>query len=319
LVDLKEIKKILPKVRPTIFFSVPRIYEKIWEALERNPIGRRYLNLPGGRWKNILGAILRRQTLKKAGLDRCAQLITGSAPCSEALLQKYRELGIEVHNAYGLTEAPLVTLNRKGANRLGTVGAPLPKTEFRIAEDGEVMVRGPQVMTGYFNDGDGKKTEQPFRDEWLLTGDLGTIMPEGSLVLNGRKKELFKTSYGKYVQPAKVEALLREIPGIAEAMLVGEQRPYCVALIWSQDKDAGTMRRIDDLINRVNHNLSHPEQVKRWAVMENDLSIEAGDLTANLKLKRQIIACRLEDVIERLYKGSSPTNTVLHMGEAGRD
>jgi long-chain acyl-CoA synthetase len=320
LEDLMDIQRVLPQVRPTIFFSVPRIYEKIWEALERNPVGRRYLGLPGGLRKRALGALLRWQTLRKAGLDRCAQLMAGSAPCGEGLLQNFRELGIEIHNAYGLTEAPLVTLNRLGANHLGTVGEPLPQTEIRVAEDGEVLVRGPQVMAGYFNERTGGETVQPFRDGWLLTGDLGCLSPEGSLVLKGRKKELFKTSYGKYVQPARVEALLREIPGVAEAMLIGEERPYCVALLWVQGKvlNASTGQLIDRLVGQVNHDLSHPEQVKRWAVLANDLSVEAGDLTGNLKLKRQAVARRLEDVLESLYDGMSPSQAVLHMGMAGK-
>jgi long-chain acyl-CoA synthetase len=320
LEDLKDIQRALPRLRPTIFFSVPRIYEKIWEALEGNAVGRRYLALPEGLRKRALGALLRWQTLKKAGLDRCAQLMVGSAPCGEGLLQNFRELGIEIHNAYGLTEAPLVTLNRLGANRLGTVGEPLPQTEIRVADDGEVLVRGPQVMAGYFDDQAGGETVQPFRDGWLQTGDLGYLSPEGSLILKGRKKELFKTSYGKYVQPAKVESLLREIPGVAEAMLVGDQRPYCVALLWVQAKalDAGAGQLIDRLVGQVNRGLSHPEQVKRWVVLVNDLSIEAGDLTANLKLKRQAIARRLEGVLEGLYHGIRPSQAVLHMGEAGR-
>jgi long-chain acyl-CoA synthetase len=324
LEDLKELQRVLPRLRPTIFFSVPRIYEKIWEALEENPVGRRYLGLPAGLRKRALGALLRWQTLRKAGLDRCAQLMAGSASCGEGLLQNFRELGIEIHNAYGMTEAPLVALNRLGANRLGTVGEPLPQTEIRIAEDGEVLVRGPQVMAGYWAvrpEGQaGSETVQPFRDGWLLTGDLGRLSPEGSLVLKGRKKELFKTSYGKYVQPAKVEALLREIPGVAEAMLVGEERPYCVALLWVQGKalDADAGQLIDRLVGQVNHSLSHPEQVKRWAVLADDLSIESGDLTANLKLKRQAIARRLEDVLEGLYDGISPSQSVLHIGDAGK-
>jgi long-chain acyl-CoA synthetase len=325
LEDLKELQRVLPRLRPTIFFSVPRIYERIWEALEKNPVGRRYLSLPNGLRKRALGALLRGQTLRKAGLDRCAQLMAGSAPCSAVLLQNFRALGIEIHNAYGMTEAPLVTLNRLGANRLGTVGEPLPQTEIRIAEDGEVWVRGPQVMAGYWADRPdrqaGGETVQPFRDGWLLTGDLGCLSPEGSLVLKGRKKELFKTSYGKYIQPAKIESLLREIPGVAEAMLVGEERPYCVALLWVQGKalEAGAGQRIDRLVGRVNHGLSHPEQVKRWAVLANDLSIEAGDLTANLKLKRQVIARRLEVVVEGLYAEISSSPAVLHTGEAGKE
>jgi long-chain acyl-CoA synthetase len=316
LENLKDLQLALPRLRPTIFFSVPRIYEKIWESLEGNPVGRAYLGLPNGLWKRALGALLRWQTLRKAGLDRCAVLIAGSASCSEELLKNFRELGIEIHNAYGMTEAPLVTLNRLGANRLGTVGEPLPQTEIHIAKDGEVWVRGPQVMAGYFVEQAGGETAQPCRDGWLLTGDLGHLSPEGSLILDGRKKELIKTSYGKYVQPAKVESLLREIPGVSEAMLVGEERPYCVALLWVQGKDldADAGQRIDRLICQVNHGLSHPEQVKRWAVLTNDLSIEAGDLTANLKMKRQAIARRLDDVVEGLYDGNRPSQAVLHIG-----
>jgi long-chain acyl-CoA synthetase len=326
LENVKDIQRVLPRLRPTIFFSVPRIYERIWEALEANPVGRRYLSLTGDRLadklgKRALGALLRWQTLRKSGLDRCAQLMAGSAPCGEGMLQNFRELGIEIHNAYGMTEAPLATLNRLGANRLGTVGEPLPQTELRIAEDGEVLVRGPQVMAGYFDAQPGGKTTQPFRDGWLLTGDLGYLAPEGSLVLTGRKKELFKTSYGKYIQPAKVESRLREIPGVAEAMLAGEERPYCVALLWVQGKalDAGAGQLIDRLVGQVNRGLSHPEQVKRWAVLGNDLSVEAGDLTGNLKLRRQAVARRLEDVLANLYDGASTTPAVLHIGEAGKD
>jgi len=320
LEDLRQVQAVLPRLRPTIFFSVPRIFEKIWEALEQNPVGRLYASLSDGLPKRALGALLRRQTLTRTGLGRCEQLITGCAPCGEELLRRFRDLGIEIHNAYGMTEAPLVTMNRLGANRLGTVGEPLPQTEIRLADDGEVLVKGPQVMAGYFDQQAGGEAARPFLDGWLRTGDLGYLTPEGSLVLTGRKKALFKTSYGKYVQPAKVEALLREIPGVGEAMLVGDERPYCVALLWAQsarlDADAG--QRIDHLVGRTNHHLSHPEQVKRWAVLANDLSIEAGDLTANLKLRRQAVAQRLEGVVSGLYNGMASSQAVLHIGEAER-
>ncbi len=320
LEDLMDIQRVLPRIRPNIFFSVPRIYERIWDALEENPVGRQYMSLPGGLRKRALGALLRWQTLRKAGLDRCVQLLAGSAPCGEDLLKNFRELGIEIHNAYGLSEAPLVTMNRVGANRLGTVGVPLPQTEIRVAEDGEVLVRGPQVMAGYFEGQAAGETAQPFRDGWLQTGDLGYLTPEGSLVLKGRKKELFKTSYGKYVQPAKVESLLKQIPGVAEAMLVGEERPYCVALLWVPGKALPTdaEQRIDRLVSEVNNGLSHPEQVKRWAVLANDLTIEAGDLTANLKLKRRAVSRRLEGVLTSLYNGMRPSQPVLHFGQAAR-
>jgi long-chain acyl-CoA synthetase len=203
-----------------------------------------------------------------------------------------------IHNAYGLTEAPLITINRLGANRIGTVGQPLPMTQVQIAADGEVLVRGPQVTTGYFDE----EVEPPFKDGWLLTGDLGYVTDEGSLGLYGRKKELIITAYGKNIHPPKIEAMLRDIPGVSEAMLVGDGRPYCTALLWIENHTASA-QTLAGAIETINRHLSHPEQVKRWAVLPNDLSIQNGDLTANLKLKRQVIAQKHADVIDALYKG----------------
>ena len=146
----------------------------------------------------------------------CAQLIVGSAPVSEDLLRGYRELGIEVHNAYGLTEAPLVTINRLGANRIGTVGEPLPGTDLKLKKDCEVMVRGLQVTPGYSND----KTRDDFlfEDGWLLTGDYGHLTPEGSLVITGRKKEMIVNSYGKSISPMKIESMLKDLDSVSDVM-----------------------------------------------------------------------------------------------------
>jgi long-chain acyl-CoA synthetase len=295
LEDFRGLAAALPLVRPTVFFSVPRVYEKVWQNLQGSRIGRWYLAARPGVWKSLLRFVARRAVLRRAGFDRCVQLIVGSAAVPETLLRSFRELGIEIHNAYGLTEAPLVSMNRVGANRLGTVGHPLPETQLALADDGEVLVRGPQVTPGY----DGADLQQPFRDGWLMTGDLGSLTLDGSLVIEGRKKELIATSYGKKVQLARVEALLRQIPTVTEAMLVGEARPYCAALLWT-----ATGERTASLaqgIEHVNAQLAHAEQIKRWAVVADDLSVEHGDLTPNLKLKRAAVARRYTDDIEALY------------------
>ena len=314
LEDFRQAQRYLPQVKPTFFFSVPRVFERAWEGLEESGPGKFYLGLADGPVKNALRPLLRWSFLGKLGLRGATQLAIGSAVASEKLLLNFRELGIELHNAYGLTEAPLVTLNRAGANRIGTVGAPLPATEVRLAEDREVLVRGPQITAGYFE----SDAPSPVQDGWLHTGDLGRLTEDGYLVLEGRKKELFKTSYGKYVQPAKVEALLRDIPGIAETMLVGEGRPYCVALLWIIDPDdAPSEAAISRAMAELSRGLSHPEQVKRWAVLRNDLSIERGDLTANLKLKRQAVGVRLQGLIEALYDGSPADAAVLSKAEPG--
>jgi long-chain acyl-CoA synthetase len=313
LEDFHDLQHTLPKVRPTVFFSVPRFYQKVWEGVLKTKFGRSYINA-GVIKRRFLRRILRRAILKKAGLDRCAQLIVGSAPSSEELLRNFQELHIEVNNAYGLTEAPLVTMNRLGANRVATVGEPLPNTELRIANDGEVMVKGPQVTRGYLDTG----IEQPFRDGWLLTGDLGYITREGSLVLHGRKKELIVTSYGKNIHPVKIESMLKEIQYVNEAIVLGDGRPFCAAILWVEQKntDNGLVASIERGIKDVNNKLSHPEQMKRWAILKYDLSIVRGDLTPNLKIKRKEVMSRLSDVVEALYGSKTPVSeNVIHISE----
>ena len=313
LEDFKALAKALPVVRPTIFFSVPRVYERLWEGLRGSPAGRLYLR-SGKATRGVLRGTVRRGLLRRAGLDRCAQLMVGSAPVGRELLEGLRELGVEVHNAYGLTEAPLVTLNRLGANRIGTTGQPLPRTEVRTAPDGEVLVRGPQVTCGYLGE-----SEQPFVDDgWLRTGDLGH-MEGGYLVIEGRRKELLATSYGKKIQPGKIEGMLRSVPGVAEAMVVGESRPYCTAMIWvNEEWTFGESTELDRAIREMNHRLSHPEQLRRWAVMKNDLRIERGELTANLKLRRGEVLRTRAAVARALYDGAETLPGVLHMGAVGR-
>ncbi len=151
LTDFQNLSKALPQVKPTIFFSVPRYYEKLWSTLINSIIGE-YYQKSGDGVKKILKTLLKHVTLRRAGLNKCAQLIVGSAPISTELLKKFQDLGIEIYNAYGLTEAPLVSINRIGENKIKTVGEPLPQTRIQIADDGEVMVQGPQVTKGYYND-----------------------------------------------------------------------------------------------------------------------------------------------------------------------
>jgi long-chain acyl-CoA synthetase len=313
LEDFRDLQRTLPAARPTMFFAVPRFYEKVWEGVLENNLGKKYIASKEGLKRRFQRRLLRWGLLKKVGLNRCAQLFVGAAPMGEEILRSFQGLGIEVHDAYGLTEAPLVTMNRLGTNRIGTVGEPLPQTEVRIAEDGEVLLKGPQVTPGYY----GTSLPQPFHDGWFLTGDLGHMTEEGSLVVRGRKKELIVTSYGKNILPVKVESMLRELPGVDEVMLVGDERPYCTALIWvgSDDGDKTLMTSIEGTIAQVNATLSNAEQIKRWVIMVNDLTIEGGDLTASLKLKRREVTERMADVVASLYGGPAPEGDgILRIG-----
>ncbi|MCC8141027.1 MAG: AMP-binding protein [Lachnospiraceae bacterium] len=300
--DFDKVAQTLPEVRPTIFFSVPRFYEKVWDQLARTRAGSRYIAgksaLPKRTLKNTL--------LKRAGLDQCDQLIVGSAPVSVKLLTDFRNLGIEIHNAYGLTEAPLITLNRLGDNDLATVGTPLPETTVTLSEDGEVLVKGPQVAAEY----DGRTSPV------LHTGDLGTITANGHLQIVGRKKEILINSYGKNINLQKAETLLKDIPGISEAILIGEKRPYCVALLWPEDDEpAPDEETLTDAVRFVNEQLSHPEQIRRYALMAEPLKISTGELTPNLKLRRDNIAELHQDMIDGLYASTAiPAGDVRFIG-----
>jgi long-chain acyl-CoA synthetase len=203
------------------------------------------------------------------------------------------------------------------------VGMPLPDTQLRIAADGEVLVRGPQVTAGYF----GGSSEEIFREGWLCTGDLGELDSEGSLLIRGRKKEILITSYGKNIHPVKIEEMLRRIPGMAEAMVIGDSRPALSALLWLKAGSAtpAALQQIDSWVRRLNGGLSHPEQVRRWAILAESPAMDSGELTGNLKLRRQVVLARRAEVVEMLYEGwsrSAGGSTeprlpgVLHVGES---
>ena len=291
--DFGALTDALPKVRPTVFFSVPRFYEKLWDQITSNSLGKAWIAAKEGPAKQAVAAILRKAVLKKAGLDQCSQLIVGSAPISEALLFNFRSLGIEIYNAYGQTEAPLITINRLGDNVIPTIGTPLPDTTVTAEADGELIVQGPQVTLGYY----GMKTEN-IQNGVLRTGDLGAIHDNGHITLYGRKKDIIVTAYGKNISIPKIEERLKDIPGVSEAVLIGENRPYCTALLWLE----GKVSDLDARIEQMNAGLSHPEQIRRYRVIDRPLSIQAGELTPNLKVKRGNVEAHMAQEIEEMYR-----------------
>jgi long-chain acyl-CoA synthetase len=311
LEEFAALPQALKIARPTIFFSVPRFFEKVRAALNENPLAQFYQRQTQPILRAGLRVLLRRGLLRKTGLDRCRQMIVGSAPTSAELLGFFRDLGVEVHDAYGLSEAPLVTLNRLGHNQPGTLGPPLPETSLRLATDGELQIRGPQVAAGYFNHG----LLTPFEGGWLNSGDLASLGPGQVLSLNGRKKDFIITSYAKKISPPPIEAALRAVAGVAEAMLVGEARPYCTALLWMEpgtwSPEAG--RAVAEAIRALNARLPDPEQVKRWAVLPGELTPQDGSLTGSMKLRRSVILARNSTVVEALYRGAPPPG-VLQIG-----
>jgi long-chain acyl-CoA synthetase len=254
---------------------------------------------------------------------RLERLLVGAAPIAPDVLAFFDACGIAVHEGYGLTETcAAATLNAPGAVRLGTVGRPLPGVEVRIAS-GEVLVRGPNVFAGYW--GDAPATHEALDDDgWLRTGDLGELDDGGWLRITGRTKDLIITSSGKNVTPSNVEAALREIRWVSQAIAYGDRRPYLVAALtldpdelpalaerFDLPPDAGRLaadarvrQLLDAEVGAANARFARIEQVKRFAILDRDLSQEAGELTPTMKPKRAKIYERYGDLFERLYEAS---------------
>ncbi|MBX5442954.1 MAG: long-chain fatty acid--CoA ligase [Solirubrobacteraceae bacterium] len=249
--------------------------------------------------------------------------LTGAAPISSEVLEFFDACGVLVLEGYGLTEScAAATLNTREAFRFGTVGRALPDTEVRIADDGEVLLRGGHVFSGYW--GQPEATAEAIRDGWLHTGDLGSLDADGFLRITGRKKELIITSSGKNVSPANLEAALRDSRWLSQAVVYGDRRPYLVALVTLDPDEApalaaelgvaadvGAMaadpqvqRTIAAEIAAVNAHFARIEQVKRFEILPHDLTQERGDLTPTQKLRRNVVYERYADRFAALYEGA---------------
>ena len=337
------------EVRPTIVVSVPRLYEKIHarvlnNATQGGPIkkniffwaqgvgikrARRLLDHQSpGLWLNFLYAVAHKLVFSKLQARTGGRLrffISGGAPLSRKVGEFFYAAGLTVIEGYGLTESsPVITANREGDIRFGTVGKPLPGVEVRIAEDGEILAQGPNIMMGYYNMPEA--TAETLKDGWLHTGDIGLFDEDGNLVITDRKKDLIVTAGGKNVAPQPIENKLKTDRFITEVMLIGDSRPYLVALIvpefvnlenyavyksisFKDRKDLVANDRIRDLLRRrIAHHQRHAapyETIKKFHLLDHDLSVEANELTPTLKVKRKTIATRYAAEIEALYAEST--------------
>ena len=344
--NLETLGRDMQQVRPTVMTGVPRVYEKlrarVVAAVAEAPRVRQALfawavgvghaaasaKLSGhapGLLTRLQRPLADRLVLSKVRArtgGRLRYVVSGSAPLSREVAEFLYAVGMPVIEGYGLTEtAPVLTVNRLEAPRLGTVGPPLDRVELRIADDGEVLARGPNVMMGYYRNPEA--TAECIRAGWFHTGDIGRIDGDGYLTITDRKKEILVTAGGKNVAPQPIEALLKRDPLVAEAMLVGDRRPYVSAVLVP---DAPTLEQraaaaglaaggLDDLVGRddvralfqpivdqANAELAGFEQVKRFALLPTQFSIDTGELTPTLKLKRRVVMERWEDVIEGIYR-----------------
>jgi long-chain acyl-CoA synthetase len=347
--DPAKIVDELSEVQPTHFPAVPRIYEKIHAAvlgrIEDGPALQRTL---------FRRALARSRAVRRMRADgvspgplhlirhrltdalvlakvrsifggRLQVALVGAAPAARELLEFFEACGVTILEGYGLTESTAAaTLNTPAELRLGTVGRPLPGTEVKIAADGEILLRGPNVFEGYYKNE--KATEQALRDGWLATGDLGVLTDDGYLAVTGRKKDLIITSSGKNITPVNIENALRDTRWISEAVIYGDRRPYLVALLTldrdeqvklaerlhvsadtsAMAHDGAVHAAVQEVVEDVNTNLARIEQVKRFAILDHDLTQAEGELTPTLKVKRAVVYDRYADLFDGLYRTETP-------------
>lgn len=336
----------LKEVRPTIFVGVPRIFEKVYskaklkaaesgglkekmfdwaidiakEVALRNEEDRKISFFLGV--KHSLADKLVYSKLRAFFGGRLRFCITGGAALSDEIFLIFTGAGIRIMQGYGLTEtSPVISSNNPIDTRLGTVGKPINNVKVRIAEDGEIEASGPGIMQGYYNKEEA--THEAFtEDGWFRTGDIGKIDADGFITITDRKKELFKTSGGKYIAPSPIEQMIKGSRFVNQVVLVGNERKFASALIvpnfellesYSKLKNLGLNSHTEmcqsptiiDLLERqvagLTEGLARFETVKKIAILENELTVEGGELTPTLKVKRRVVDEKYKDVIEKLY------------------
>jgi long-chain acyl-CoA synthetase len=261
------------------------------------------------------------EKIREAMGGQVGTFVSGGAPLGRELAEWYANVGIRIHEGYGLTEtSPVIALNTPSSHRIGTVGKVMPNLEVRIAEDGEILVRGPSVFKGYWNRPE--ETKAAFENGWFKTGDIGNIDANGYLSVTDRKKELIKTSGGKFIAPQPIENSLKLNPLVGVAALLGDRRKFASVIIspnfalleqWARDNKIPFATRAElvgeqkvqdlyaEIVEGVNQKLARFEKLKRVILVPDEFTIENGALTPSLKLRRRVVEERYRKQIDDLY------------------
>jgi long-chain acyl-CoA synthetase len=336
-------------VRPTLLTGVPRAYEKMQARVLEKGQAATPAKAALFRWAVRAGVAKARAVLRGRSVGPLAALrasiadrlvfskiraglggrirfgVSGSAPLAVDTAEFFHAVGLPVIEGYGLTEtAPILTVNPPQAPRVGSVGKAIEGVEIRIADDGEILARGPNIMSGYYNKPEA--TAEAIRGGWFHTGDIGQLDEQGYLTITDRKKDLLVTSGGKKIAPQPIEAVLKRNPLVSEAILLGDRRRYAVALIVPEFtalerrmKDLGRppgeredlVKRPDvlalyqEIVDALNHELSQFERIKKVALLPAEFTIESGELTPTMKIRRRVIEDRWRTEIEKLYSDPS--------------
>lgn len=340
---LEELSEHLKEVRPTIFFGVPRVWEKMHAAIEaklgaatgpKAKVAKWALGVSAqwhdtklkgdmpGMWSSLTKSVADALILKKVkaaiGLDQAHMLSTGAAPISAEMLKFFTGLDMVIREVYGQSEScGATTLSVPGATKLGSVGRPVEGAEVRIADDGEIFVRGPHIFKGYA--GNPKGTAETLVDGWLASGDLGHMDEQGYLYITGRKKDLLITSGGKNISPANIEADLMNTHLVEHAVVCGDGRHYLTAMLTLMPDALADFAKHQQLsgadlhqhpavlaelqkgVDHVNSRHARVANIRKFTVLPKSLTIESGELTPTMKVKRKVVLDRYQDVVESLY------------------
>ena len=341
--------KIVPnlsEVRPTYFPSVPRIFEKIYTAA--NAAAEKQGGLKKAVFNWAIGVGRRMREVERSGRQpgwllrkqyefadkqvlskiralfggRLRQATSGAAPINPEILSFFDAAGVLVLEGWGMTEtSTAATISTPDDFKIGTIGKPFPGCEVKIAEDGEILVKGPNVFKGYYKNEEA--TRETLVDGWLHTGDIGEVDPDGFLRITGRKKDIIITAGGKNITPANLEAEIKQHPLVSQCVVIGDRRPYLVALVTLDPEEAVAYASehglpadpaelaknpevradIEAHVEKINERFARVEQVKKIAILPADLSQEGGELTPTLKVKRSVVASKYEEEIGSLYAG----------------
>nr|WP_202506800.1 long-chain fatty acid--CoA ligase [Amycolatopsis rubida] len=342
--DVKNLVPDLGTFRPTFVVAVPRVFEKVYntakqkahadgkgkifDAAEATAVAYSEAREKGGaglglRAKHLVFDKLVYGKLRAALGGRCIAAVSGGAPLGARLAHFFRGIGVPVFEGYGLTEtSAAANVNTSAAFRVGTVGRPVAGTSVRIAEDGEVLLKGDVVFGRYYNNPEA--SAEALTDGWFHTGDLGELDAEGFLKITGRKKEIIVTAGGKNVAPSGLEDTIKAAPLVSQVMVVGDQRPFIAALVtideeyfpaWKSQhgkpeaatvselaEDADLRAEIQAAVDEANKQVSHAESIKKFTVLANDFTEAGGEITPSLKLKRNVVNKNYASDIEALYR-----------------
>ena len=338
--SLDKVPENLKEARPTAFFGVPRIWEKFHAGLSgrlAQATGvKKHLagwargvcskvNAHRNRGEAIPAALQLQYKLadrlviskvKAAlGFDRAVRLYSGAAPIAPDVLEFMASLDLPIAEIYGQSEdCGPTACNLPGRTRLGTVGPALPGREVKIAEDGEILIRGPNVFLGYLKEPEA--TAEALVDGWLCSGDLGAFDKDGFLSITGRKKEIIITAGGKNIAPKNIEAMIKTSPLVGEAVVIGDRRKYLTALVTldeaaaKQLPEAEVRAAIQKTIDEANRVLARVEQIKKFAILAKPFGIDSGELTPTMKIKRKVVAQKFANEIDQMYASEPPGEQV---------